>query len=325
MENQAQWKLAGFYLDDESNQSDNFLDARDLYRDMKRLAEELYGKESPKLYSWYYKRAYNLSLMVKLLNTEDSFSRTFINDVIRTDGTMRLQTAGRLNGARLSPIVTWNIRDQDFVLGEGYLRQARDLMSRIRDIAEVQNDKEVQAIAEIYRGDYNLLMGRGSGRRQYSNAQEILLDAGIPQSEIQEFFGAPMPIPLPNFYSSFNDLLEYQRSVLNAIDEASDSTMHLGVFSAWHENARAVLKPVSNDPLLQIGLPQYLVDLKFNISTRGKVSSIDVINSIPNDQRVAREGSRAIREIQFRPAYEGNKATRVRGAQIRYLFAQELK
>ena len=101
--------------------------------------------------------------------------------------------------------------------------------------------------------------------------------------------------------------------------------MHLGVFNAWHENARAVLKPISDDPLLQIGLPQYLVDLTFNISTRGRASSVDVIKSVPDDRRVAREGSRAIREIQFRPAYEGNKATRVRDAKMRYLFAQELK
>ena len=325
MDNQAQWKLAGFYLDDERRQSANFLDARDLYRDMERLAEEVYGEESPKLYQWYYKRAYNLALMVQLLNTEDSFAQAFITDVIRADGTMRLQTTGRLSGTRLSPIGAWNIRDQSFVLGEGYLRQARDLMSRIREIAEIENDKEVQAIAEIYRGDYNLLMGRGSGRRQYTDAQEILLEAGVPPSEIEEFFSTPMPIPLPEFYSSFSDLLTYQRSVLKAVDEISDSTMHLGVFNAWHENARAVLKPISDDPLLQIGLPQYLVDLTFNISTRGRASSVDVIKSVPDDRRVAREGSRAIREIQFRPAYEGNKATRVRDAKMRYLFAQELK
>ena len=325
MDNQAQWKLAGFYLDDERRQSANFLDARDLYRDMERLAEEVYGEESPKLYQWYYKRAYNLALMVQLLNTEDSFAQAFITDVIRADGTMRLQTTGRLSGTRLSPIGAWNIRDQSFVLGEGYLRQARDLMSRIREIAEIENDKEVQAIAEIYRGDYNLLMGRGTGRRQYTDAQEILLEAGVPPSEIEEFFSTPMPIPLPEFYSSFSDLLTYQRSVLKAVDEISDSTMHLGVFNAWHENARAVLKPISDDPLLQIGLPQYLVDLTFNISTRGRASSVDVIKSVPDDRRVAREGSRAIREIQFRPAYAGNKATRVRDAKMRYLFAQELK
>ena len=52
---------------------------------------------------------------------------------------------------------------------------------------------------------------------------------------------------------------------------------------------------------------------------------MDVIKSVPDDRRVAREGSRAIREIQFRPAYEGNKATRIRDAQMRYLFPQELK
>ena len=54
MENQAQWKLAGFYLDAERNQSNNFLDARNLYADMERLAEDVYGENSPQLYPWYY-------------------------------------------------------------------------------------------------------------------------------------------------------------------------------------------------------------------------------------------------------------------------------
>ena len=325
MENQAQWKLAGFYLDLERNQSDNFLDARDLYADIELLAEDIYGENSPQLYPWYYKRAYNLGLMVQLLNTEDGFSRVFITDVIRSDGMMRLQTNGRLTGTRLSPIGAWNIQDRNFVLGEGYLRQARDLINRIRKIAELENDIEVQAMAEMYRGDYNLLMGRGSGKRQYNSAQDMLLSAGVAQSDIEEYFSVPMPIPLPNFFESFSELLNYQRSILASVDPVSDDALHLGIFNAWHENARAVLKPVSEDPLLQIGLPQNLVDLKFNISSRGRVSSVDVIRSVPEDQRVSREGARAIREIRFRPAYIDGRATRIRNARMRYIFAQELR
>ena len=103
----------------------------------------------------------------------------------------------------------------------------------------------------------------------------------------------------------------------------SDEELHLGIFNAWHENARAVLKPMSDDPLLQIGLPQNLVDLKFNINTRGRVSSVDAVRSVPEDDRVARVASRAIREVRFRPAYVDGKATRVRDVQMRYLFAQE--
>ena len=138
------------------------------------------------------------------ISPEDGFSRVFITDVIRSDGTMRLQTNGRLTGTRLSPIGAWNIQDRNFVLGEGYLRQARDLINRIREIAEIGNDLEVQAIAEIYRGDYNLLMGRGSGKRQYNSAQDMLLSAGVTQSDIDEYFSIPMPIPLPQFFESFN-------------------------------------------------------------------------------------------------------------------------
>ena len=200
MENQAQWKLAGFYLDAERNQSNNFLDARNLYADMERLAEDVYGENSPQLYPWYYKRAYNLGIMVQLLNTKGGFANAFITDLIRSDGTMRLQTDGRLSGTRLSPIGAWNIQDRNFVLGEGYLRQARDLINRIRKIAELENDIEVQAISEIYRGDYNLLMGRGSGRRQYNSAQDKLLEAGVARSEIDEFFGVPTLLPLPSVF-----------------------------------------------------------------------------------------------------------------------------
>ena len=325
MENQAQWSLAGFYLDAQRNQSNNFLDARNLYADMEGLAEDVYGENSPLLYPWYYKRAYNLGVMVQLLNTKDGFANVFITDLIRSDGTMRLQTNNRLSWTRLSPIVAWNIQDRDFVLGEGYLRQARDLIGRIRKIAELENDIEVQAIARIYRGDYNLLMGRGSGRRQYNEAKDMLLESGVARSEIDEFFGVPMLLPLPRFFDNFSELLDYQRIILAGVEGVSDESVHLGVFNAWHENARAVIKPISDDPLLQISLPQNLVDLKFNVSTRGRVSSVAVVRSVPEDDRVAREASRAIREVRFRPAYVDGKATRVRDAQIRYQIAQELR
>ena len=52
IENQAQWLLAGFYLGEERRQSDKMLDARDLYREMYNLAEDIYGEEDPLLYPW---------------------------------------------------------------------------------------------------------------------------------------------------------------------------------------------------------------------------------------------------------------------------------
>ena len=103
-----------------------------------------------------------------------------------------------------------------------------------------------------------------------------------------EFFGVPTPLPLPRFFNNFSELLDYQRIMLTGVEGVSDEELHLGIFNAWHENARAVLKPMSDDPLLQIGLPQNLVDLKFNINTRGRVSSVDAVRSVPEDDRVAR-------------------------------------
>ena len=96
----------------------------------------------------------------------------------------------------------------------------------------------------------------------------MLLEAGVAQSEIDEFFGRSHNSPLPRFFNDFSELLDYQRAMLTGVEGVSDEELHLGIFNAWHENARAVLKPMSDDPLLQIGLPQNLVDLKFNINTR---------------------------------------------------------
>jgi hypothetical protein len=325
IDNQAEWLLARFYLGEERKQSDNFLNARSLYRDMHQLAEEVFGEDSPSLYPWLYKRAYNLALMVQLLNTKDGFAFEFLNDVVRADGTFRLQLGTRPASVRGNSLGVWNLRNRDFVLGEGYLRQAQGFINDIREIAEADGNEEAQAVAHIYRGDYNVLMGRNSGRRQYNEARERLLGVGISSTDLEEFFKKPMPLPIPQFYPRFDDLLAYQRSITAATDDIPEEVMHLGIFSAWHENASAVLKPISSDPLLQIGMPQYLVDLRFTVSSRGSVSSVDIINSVPDGKKIAREGVRAVREIKFRPAIEDGKAVRTKDLQMRYLFAQRLQ
>ena len=326
MENQAQWLLTSFYLGEQRRQSDNFLDARDLYRDIYRLSEKVYGEESEELYPWHYKRAYSLALLVQLLNTEDSFSGEIFNDVVRSDGPNQLEYGLRGGVVSASPFVGLGrqiaVVDGDGLLGEGYLRQGLGFINDIRDIAEDRGDLEAEAIAHIYRGDFNVLMERGSGRRQYREAQEKLVQAGISQESIEKFFRTPMPLPMPEFYPKFGDLVAYQQSILNEVPDRSEESLHLGTFRAWHENARAVQKPVSSDPLLRIGLPQFQVDLSFNISSRGNASNVDVLSSIPEDSRVTREGARAVREIKFRPAYEGDRARRVRDVRMRYLFAQ---
>ena len=236
-----------------------------------------------------------------------------------------MQLGTRPASVRGNSLGVWNLRNRDFVLGEGYLRQAQGFINDIREIAEADGNEEVQAVAHIYRGDYNVLMGRNSGRRQYNEARERLLGVGISSTDLEEFFKKPMPLPIPQFYPRFDDLLAYQRSITAATDDIPEEVMQLGIFSAWHENASAVLKPISSDPLLQIGMPQYLVDLRFTVSSRGSVSSVDIINSVPDGKKIAREGVRAVREIKFRPAIEDGKAVRTKDLQMRYLFAQRLQ
>ena len=143
MENQAQWLLTNFYLGEQRRQSDNFLDARDLYRDIYRLSEKVYGEESEELYPWHYKRAYSLALLVQLLNTEDSFSGEIFNDVVRSDGPNRLEYGLRWGVVSASPFLGLGrqiaVVDGDGLLGQGYLRQC---LGFINDILATRTKEE---------------------------------------------------------------------------------------------------------------------------------------------------------------------------------------
>ncbi|MBM87537.1 MAG: hypothetical protein CMQ41_04105 [Gammaproteobacteria bacterium] len=322
MENQAQWLLAEFYLGERRSQSDKFLDAREIYRDISRLAERIYGEDSAALYPWYYKRAYNLAILVQLLNTEDGFSQDFVRDVYERDGPGRLE--GRWGSYtqdlfRRIPVV----EDRNGVVGEDYIKQGIGYINDIRSIASNLGDLEAEAMADLYRGDFNILMKRSSGRRQFNEAREKLLVAGVDQADIDKFFSNPMPLPVPEFFTRFKDLLSYQERIIGEVEGLPEGVVHLGAFRAWHENARAVLKPISKDPLLRIGLPQYQVDLEFNISSRGVASSVDILSSIPEGRHVTRGAVRAVREMKFRPFYEDGRARRIRDVQMKYFFPQQ--
>ncbi|MDP6536795.1 MAG: hypothetical protein QGG02_10790 [Gammaproteobacteria bacterium] len=323
IENQAQWYQTRVAIDGSTSPAHNFMKAHELYEELEDLAEDRFGEDSPELIPWYYKRATSFSRMVSLLNSDERWSGRMLQEVIRADGTMRLEqyTPRGLssnnfffgNGRRTS------VLNGDLLIGEAYLRDGLSLINKISDIAEQSANLEMEAMADLYHGDFYVLLNRGTGSRDYRKAHEKFLQAGISLQRLEAVFNRPMPIPMVDFFSSFSELEAYQAANLAQLQTNSTARTHVGTFTAWHEDARSILKPVTDDPLLRIDLAYEMVELNFRLSSRGKASSIKYV--VERDATsVDREAYRALRDIRFRPAIIEGKPKRLRELQLRYLL-----
>lgn len=327
IDDQAFWYLSRSYLDERNVRVRNFFLARGLYEEMEELAEASFGEDSPEMIPWLYKQAYNKFQLVQFLNASDGVGSDSVDRLAREDGMSRLRQARGRNlvdtdalfglGNRI-PVV-----DEDSLIGEAYLRDGYNLLTRIEAILETGEDLEAEAMAKIVRADFQMLQGQGIGIRNYREAQELLLEAGIAEDRIALFFERPMVIPVDKFFLSLDDAIAYQQQSLDQLDPIPEDQLHLGVFTAWSEALASTQKPVNPDPFWQLDLPYNQVDVSFSVSSRGGVSSVDVISSIPDERSVRRKASRALREINFRPAIVKGRGKRVKDVRIRYRFLED--
>jgi len=217
------------------------------------------------------------------------------------------------------------IVDADEPVGVAYLRQARGFIHNIEEIGEKLGDTEMRGMAAIYNGDLNILMRRSSGRKDYREARKLLLEAGISEQRVDRFFARPMVLPMPQFFSDFAGLEQYQNSRLSGLPDSEFADIenqfnYVGLLTAWDEDMRAVAIPEAPAGMAELRIDKNHVDLEFRISTRGEVSSVDVLAAEPDEKKVERTAWRALREISFRPAFVDNRTRTVRDARIRYQF-----
>ena len=198
IEDQAYWHLNRVYLEEPRRSARNFMKARELYREAEALAEDNYGSDSPALFPWLYRRAVVEYQLVQFLNADDGLGSDTISRLIREEGRTRLQSSSRVFvdvDAVFGPGTNIPVVDAGQVIGESYLRDGMNLIGRMREIAEAEGDTEALAMAKIYRADFQLLLDYGTAFREYREAQELLREAGINDSEIEGFFNRPSMIP----------------------------------------------------------------------------------------------------------------------------------
>lgn len=328
MDDLATWKLARIYLDEEADRPELVLDVREIYDQALNLLEDRFPEHSPELIPWQYKRSLSLYYLVAFMNNDDGLAGETIQDVIKRDGMSRLHsyradafvTGLRPGGLdRRTPIV-----EQGDPVGIAYLRQALGYINKIKDTAEQAGDLELLAMAELYHGDYQILMHRSSGQRSYRQARQLFVQAGISEHRLDSLLAQPIPIPLQEFHLSFDSLEAQQLAMLEnsgPAPTAQDSEIvHLGVFKAWEEDLSAVALPRRLPEPLRFEIESNAVELEFRINSRGETSSIDVIQSWPEERGNERVAWRALRDIRFRPAFIDNKTRSTRNARLRYQF-----
>jgi len=326
IQDQADWHLARIYLGKKENRARNFLQAREYYDDLLRMAEEQFGEDSQERVPWLYKQVMSEYRLVELLNAKDGISGDTLDRLVRAEGVGRLQTAAssRLNmrslwgDGRFIPVV-----DEDELVGQDYLRDAKNSVHDIVELYEAAGDLEAQAMATIYEADFLRLMGRGSAMGKYRDARELLLEAGIEEASIDQYFRPPMVFPVPELFLTLDAALAYQQQLREGLGEIPEGQLHLGNFVAWQEGLPDVAKPVPASALLDLELPYQQLDASMSISSSGAVSSVELVGPDLDDRHLRRKAVRALRELQVRPALVEGRARRTRDVHVRYFVLAE--
>ena len=317
----AFWHLSSDVGVSTGERVENFFAARELVDELENAAEEIYGEDDPAMVPWLYLAAMNSYQLVGMLNSEHGASGRTIRELVRHDGATRLRTSAR--GFSFNP--TWSttitpVIEDGQLVGELYLREGMAKIADMRDIFEETGNLEGQAMATIYRSDFQLLMGRGTAFSQYRDAQDLLREAGIPADRIQLFFGRPQLLPVSRFYPVLEEAIAHQEAELASWRPDQEDVTYVPPYKAWDESVPTVREPVSDHAFWETGTSYHQVDLEFRISSRGGVSGVDILSAEPDDRRSRRIARQAARDLHFRPVMQDGRGQRLRDVRMRFLL-----
>lgn len=317
----AYWYLSGGGGDSDRQRVQGFFEARDLIDELEDAAEEIYGEDDPAMIPWLYLAAMNQYQLVGMLNSEEGLSGRTIRELVRHDGATRLRNSAR--GFTYNPIWSSTVTpviEQGELVGELYLREGIGKIADMADIFEQTGNPEGQAMAMVHRADFQLLLNRGTAFSRYREAQELLREAGIPEQRIELFFSRPQLLPASRFSPTLEEAIAQQEAELASWRPDQEDALYVAPYIAWDESAPNVRKPVSENAFWEFEHDYHQVDLEFRITSRGGVSSVDILSAEPDDRRSRRIARRTARDLHFRPPLENGRGQRLRDVQMRFLL-----
>ena len=317
----AYWYLTAGAGDSNRERAKSFFEARELMEDAEDIAMDWYGDDNTESVPWRYLGAMNLYQLVALLNSEQGMVSPTVRELVRHDGAMKLRSSARgfsfnpVNSATFTPVV-----ERGELVGELYLREARGKIDDIAGIFEATGNAEAEAMAMVYRSDFQLLLGQGTAFSRYREAMELLRETGVAEERIKLFFSRPQALPVNRFFPTLEEAIAHQEAELAVWRPEDADAIHVAPFVAWDESAPNMRAPISDNAFWEFVPDIHVMELEFNINSRGGVSAVDILNAAPDDRRSRRLAREAARQLRFRPAMEEGRGQRLRDVRMQFLL-----
>jgi len=293
--NLALWNFSKVYLMDPARRIRAFREAREVIRENSSLAEDLFGEDSMELVTWLYQHAVLQYQVVAVLLANDELGVYARDEILYLEGRS----------------------------AESYLREGLNLVKRIRELAEANGDLEAEAMAMTYEADFQMLLRFGTAARLYRQAMDKFTEAGLAREQVDKFFQRPVSLPVAKFYSRLADAVGSQDAVGFQYRSTPDGepAMHLGTFVAWSESLPFAQRPdlPAAAASLEASLDYYQLDMTFTLNSRGTTRNPKITESSTDRARVRNDARDALRDMQFRPFFEGGRWRRTENLSIRYL------
>lgn len=298
MDNVRHWNFTAFNLDEKRNRISYFRNSREILRQMLSIAEDEFGQESSEIIPYLYKSAIEKYHLLALLFSHDELGKDAYDDIFEVEQTQP----------------------------SDYLRQGYNTVKDIREIVQQSGDVEADAMAAVYEGDFQMLLGIGLAQRSYREAMGLFAQAGKSEREITDFFSRPVVLPVTQYYLTMKGALDAQDVAgyrYTRGEENEEPIVHLGNFFAWNESILNAAKPAPPAVLADFDPELHRADVRFTIYSRGNTRTPDVESSVPDTVQAKVDGRDAVETMIFRPRFKGNRWRSLRGATITFWYPPE--
>lgn len=221
---------AGISLgDDQQMDREAFMERRSILRDAVKIVEANYGPEDPRVAG-------------------------VLNRVAWANFALARQTGKLLHyreyraSKRGGTIFIDESLAERFTLIDEAVRRGGDALDRIEDLFEALYEKDPKAaayslaLARLHKGDWELLYGSGTGRREYADAYELLLESEEGEAAANRLLGDPQLLPAPVDFPGQKGLEEDAESPPDDPTRTIKLSMEIA-FTGRVRNAEIVLAP----------------------------------------------------------------------------------
>jgi tetratricopeptide (TPR) repeat protein len=305
----GRWHLAAYLTAADDSPMSHLLAAEELYDRAVHIIETNYGPNDSRLVNALY------AVVVTKYQIAALVSRIEYKGDIYLGSSEPLDPRGRrvYEDARLRE----NMMIKCFSDG-------KNAMDRIASI-HADNDllpPESHALALVHLGDWNLLFDKwNSAHEAYSNAYALLSQTGQSREEIDSFFARPRSLP-----------------AIGLPEEQLEAFLAAGANAPANPETQSGAEPQTLD-LNQSGTSTYAdreaekdaeaqenaeafpyVLMSFDVSSTGRVTNIEILESQPEDFSLQRKAKKSIAMRRFRPRIENGAPVETIGMRMKLLF-----